>query len=133
MVVLCYFSCLLTNNYVANKNGQRMYIVEGFTFQKDSIIKCGDISWRCTSAQLIRFFICCPIKLWIRPNVNLRYHYFVPSIALALNGYHLPPPLFFSRPHTHIHTLHIKKITPVKKIHFKPFNLKVKSEMWKSR
>jgi hypothetical protein len=29
-------------------------IVEGFTFRKDSILKCGEISWRCTSDKSVR-------------------------------------------------------------------------------
>jgi hypothetical protein len=29
--------------------GKECIIVEGFTFRKDSILKCGYISWRCTS------------------------------------------------------------------------------------
>ena len=34
----------------SNKFGQKKnIIVEGFTIRKDSILKCGDISWRCTS------------------------------------------------------------------------------------
>ena len=45
------------------KMDKEYIIVEGFTFRKDSILKCGEISWRCTSNKQK-----CKAKL--RPYLN---------------------------------------------------------------